>query len=293
MYCMVCGNKIDQPPDKVTFCPFCGADISKKRQSIMNGSGPVNPESPFTTSPNTANNATTRGPSTPPPQFGSTSFQSPNTGYTPNTSFTPNTPPLWGNQYGTTPSSYSGSYGAPLQFGPFASFGERLIAWIIDMIILYLIGSFITPFFLEDMGNDMLLMLENLNPETMTDAQYEAFMSAATTFLMMSELVGWILSVIYFFLFTWLAKGRTLGKMALKLVVVDQDTLQPVENPGRILIDSLTKRPILLFFDLIIGAIAGSSQRKQFRVTQKLSKTVVVKKNLLPAAPMMNQNPTF
>jgi uncharacterized RDD family membrane protein YckC len=285
MFCPVCGNKLDIPPEKVSFCPFCGADIQKKRILPDASPGtptarPSMPQSPMNPQPDN-----TYRPNAVPPI--STAPPSENYG----------TPPPYPNQY---PGGYAPQYpmGQPsgygynynrMNTGPYATFGERFLAYLIDIIIIALISNFIIDqifynlIFADVM--DTLTAFVEADIEAMSDAQFEALMNTLTLIYIRLIVYYSIIYFAYFFLFSWALKGRSPGKAIMKLQIVDPTTLDPITSPGRLLIDSITKFYVLIVFDVIIGAIANPRERKQYRITQKLAKTAVIKKPQTPFMP--------
>ena len=92
-------------------------------------------------------------------------------------------------------------------------------------------------------------------------------------------LLSFVICFLYFFLLESTYEGQTLGKMLLKIRIVDEDTRKPPETQGRYAIDSLLRFPPLFFIDMIIGIIIylfNSDLKVKIRLTQYLANTVVV-----------------
>ncbi len=145
-------------------------------------------------------------------------------------------------QYQVTPETSNKVESNKVEYG---EFWPRLIAWIIDMIIIAIITLILTPM---RMGFSI------------------------------QGVVAFFVAWMYFFLLENSNDGQTLGKMAFNLRTVDRDTLKQAES-GKYLIDSLTKgNPALLFVDVLFGLITkpGNAERT-LRFSQNLANTVVIK----------------
>ncbi len=132
----------------------------------------------------------------------------------------------------------------------YADFWELLVAFIIDMIIISIIGWLISfPF------------------------NYSGWYWWPRFFL------DWGIGFLYFWGLETINHGQTLGKAALQIRTVDETTFQP-PNVGRHVINNLLKPSWFLLLDLIIGLLANSNEpvdRKRYRYMQNASKTVVIK----------------
>lgn len=126
----------------------------------------------------------------------------------------------------------------------YGEFGERLIAIIIDGIIIGII-SFILINILD---------------------------------WFLGSLIGYVIGLLYFWILEAYNNGQTLGKMAMKLRTVNETTLD-VASAGDYLVNNLLKGSIvLLVIDFIIGIISNSGDPKnRLRIMQNASKTVVIK----------------
>lgn len=126
----------------------------------------------------------------------------------------------------------------------YASFGQRFWAILIDFIIL-LIPGLIFTFTLGWPWDTILIGL---------------------------------VSLLYFWLLEAYNKGQTLGKSALKLRTVDEQTHE-LASVGNYFVNNLFKiHPILFIIDFIIGVLVNSSDpQKRLRLMQNASHTVVIK----------------
>jgi len=134
----------------------------------------------------------------------------------------------------------------------YADFVVRIVAFIIDGIIIGMISGVISFF---------------------------AFPSYYI-FYLPSFFLSWSIGFLYFWLLEAYNEGQTLGKAVLHLKTVDEKTLNPT-TPGKYAINNLLKPSALVLLDLLIGIIVNSSdpEKRRLRYTQNLSETVVIKLN--------------
>jgi len=113
-----------------------------------------------------------------------------------------------------------------------ALFLQRFVAFIIDMLIVSLIASFITAPFIdakkeEEQSNKAVELIQKYqNQEISIDeytSQYKntSFQLAKASGL--TSIVSILISVIYFVVFQTLKKGQTLGKKLMKIRVISTD----------------------------------------------------------------------
>ncbi|TFF93747.1 MAG: zinc-ribbon domain-containing protein [Promethearchaeota archaeon] len=141
----------------------------------------------------------------------------------------------------------------------YASFGERLIAFILDIIIISIISQ-------------LMFYLINL-PIFLLDPIEFAFKFQN---LWSSSFLIWGIGFLYYWLLEAYNKGQTLGKIALKLRTVDADTLE-IAQPVNYAINNLAKPSPFLILDLLIGIFVSDGDLKnRIRVLQNLSNTVVI-----------------
>lgn len=126
----------------------------------------------------------------------------------------------------------------------YADFGQRLVAWIIDFIIVAVISII-----LFSIGEWLFAII-----------------------------IGYILALLYFWLLEAFNNGQTIGKMALKLRTVNEKTLE-VAEPLDYLVNNILKSNLgLLIIDVIVGLISNSDDPKnRIRIMQDASNTVVIK----------------
>jgi uncharacterized RDD family membrane protein YckC len=130
----------------------------------------------------------------------------------------------------------------------YAGFWERLLGYIIDAIAVGIIWAIISAVFLQ----------YYYPPWTVPFG-----------------LINWIIAFVYFWAFES-RNGQTIGKMALKLRTVDEDSLA-VSGLGNYFVNNLSRGVWWIIADFIIGILANSGDpKKRYRILQNLSKTVVI-----------------
>lgn len=131
----------------------------------------------------------------------------------------------------------------------YAGFWERLLAFILDAIIIGVVGWI----------------------------GFIAIIGGAMDYLGLSGLFAWLLAFLYFWALESFNEGQTIGKLALKLRTVDEYSLEPA-TPGNLVINNLSRGWWLIILDFIIGFLANRGDvQKRIRILQNLSKTVVIK----------------
>lgn len=136
----------------------------------------------------------------------------------------------------------------------YAGFLERVVAYIIDIIILLVVS---------------LLGIVSI-------------LGQIADYFDVWGLFMWLIAFLYFWLLESYNSGQTIGKMAMKIRTVDESSLNPAE-PGNLVINNLSRGWFILL-DLLIGVIANfavqggtQKEKKRYRILQNLSSTVVIK----------------
>ena len=133
----------------------------------------------------------------------------------------------------------------------YAGFGIRLIAWIIDILIIFLLTWIL-----------MLMVLYR------TDI----------LFYLIFHLIAYFIGFLYFFLFEAFNKGRTLGKLIFGLKTVEENTAQTVSVRDCLLNCLLKCHWLPGLIDFIIGIFYNyGAPEKRLRIMQNYSQTVVIK----------------
>lgn len=127
----------------------------------------------------------------------------------------------------------------------YADFGERFVAFLIDAIIIGIIGWGIS--------------------------------AAIGGYFWSNFLLDWGIGFVYLWGLETVNQGQTLGKALLKVRTVDEITLQPADA-GKYAINNLLKPSFLILLDLVLGLVSNSNdQKNRYRYMQKASGTVVIK----------------
>jgi uncharacterized RDD family membrane protein YckC len=138
----------------------------------------------------------------------------------------------------------------------YGDFLKRLIAIIIDSIIIGFIGSTFTWIFFNPWYG-----INFFNP----------FQTWWFTFPF-----DWAIGFLYHWGLETYNEGQTLGKMALNLRTVDENTLEPT-NSSNYAVNNIFKGSPFLILDFLIGIFKNSGDpKKRIRVMQNVSETVVI-----------------
>jgi len=139
----------------------------------------------------------------------------------------------------------------------YAGFVDRLIALIIDTIIIGIIGSVLS-----------LIIFAPWIPFNIYDP-LGGWWTVSFPF-------DWLIGFLYHWGLEASNSGQTVGKMALKIRTVDEKTLG-LATSGHYAINNIFKSSVFLILDLIIGVLKNSGDPKQrLRIMQNASETVVI-----------------
>ena len=142
----------------------------------------------------------------------------------------------------------------------YAKTKTRVLAWLIDMVIVCAI------LFLVYL---ICLIPIFFNPLSIRIGFYP------TIIIGLSAL--FLTGMCYFFVLETAYKGQTIGKKILKIRSVDEKTLEK-STAGKYAINSIAQGNPLILFDVMIGLLKNVGKpEKKFRITQDLSKIIVVK----------------
>ena len=125
----------------------------------------------------------------------------------------------------------------------YADFGERFLALIIDYVLV---------------GICYAILFSTVHP-------------------LVAAIISYAIALLYFWILETSNNGQTLGKMAMKIKTVNQDTLE-LADTGDYLLNNLFKaNPVLLLVDFIIGIIVNTSDsKKKLRIMENASNTAVI-----------------
>ena len=132
-----------------------------------------------------------------------------------------------------------------------ASFFERIGAYFIDLIVVGILASIITyalPQNNNDLQGELNSLLEKINNNEISSeeylTEYQNILYQNQKNNINENTLGLVITVAYFIVFGYLNKGRTIGKLALKIKIVDSENkLEP--SFGRILLRSIIPYGIL------------------------------------------------
>lgn len=140
----------------------------------------------------------------------------------------------------------------------YANFISRLLAIIIDGIIITIIGS--------------LLSLAIFVPWV----PFNIFNPFEGGFWTFSFPFDWVIGFFYFWLLEGYNDGQTVGKKALNIRTVDEKTLG-TSTSSKYALNNILKPSGFIILDLIIGIIKNSGDPKgRLRIMQYVSETVVI-----------------
>ena len=141
----------------------------------------------------------------------------------------------------------------------YADFWIRLLALIIDSIIIGIIGSLISLV--------LFIWWIPFNPLFFWEREWWTI----------SFPFDWLIGFLYHWLLEANNDGQTVGKKALKIRTVDEKTLG-LASSSNYALNNIFKSSPFLILDLIIGIIKYSGDPKyRFRIMQHVSETVVIK----------------
>ncbi|MFX1442633.1 MAG: RDD family protein [Promethearchaeota archaeon] len=125
----------------------------------------------------------------------------------------------------------------------YADFGERFIAFIIDAVIV---------------GIAYAILFATVHP-------------------LVAAIISYAIALLYFWILEISTDGQTVGKMAMKIKTVNQDTLKAASTGDYLLNNLFKANPVLLIIDFIIGIIVNSSDpKKKIRIMENASNTAVI-----------------
>ncbi len=155
----------------------------------------------------------------------------------------------------------------------YAGFGQRLVALIIDGIIVGIAQSFVIAPILISVGLGAASEIDSDSFDSMDSGQAMGFASAMMGAGLMIQLVSWAISGVYFVLMESSAKQATIGKMAMKLKVTDMNgnritpTMAIIRFVGRIVSGMI----------LLIGYIMAAFTEKKQALHDIIASTLVLK----------------
>lgn len=171
--------------------------------------------------------------------------------------------------------------------------GARILAYIIDLVIIFFIAQLILPFFIRGMSIPDISSLPE-DPNTWTPEQNALFEQAYAVVLNILSILSTIITVVTFvynFLFHISPAKATVGQLILGFKLVDEETLGSANIGKIILVDLLKSIDILLLFDLLLVAV--NRRPGMYRLSNSLMRITMVKKSFLNSQPPEQNAATF
>src|SRR6185437_7783543 len=170
-----------------------------------------------------------------------------------------------------------GGYQAPDLAGgsPYASYGARVGGWLIDFLILGVVGALLNAIF-----NAAHVTRVTITSNTTT---HGVTVHHVAHFSILGPIVQVLIVLLYGAFFCGSRRGQTLGMMAVGARAVDRDTGTPIgfaRALGRAAFEYLMF--IIILIPWIIDMLFPAWDRKRQTLHDKVSKTVVVKASLYP-----------
>lgn len=144
-----------------------------------------------------------------------------------------------------------------------ARWGERFLAFLVDLLIIVIINTAVVAAVLPDTD-----LTEEIAREAFAETELE---SNGSQWFLATGLVPGLVSLAYFTGMEY-ATGTTVGRRLLRLRVVDFEGRTP---PLHLLLISNVGKSFLLILDVILGLIFARTNRQ--RIFSKWSGIVVVK----------------
>jgi uncharacterized RDD family membrane protein YckC len=169
----------------------------------------------------------------------------------------------------------------------YPSTGSRVLAYLIDMIIIFFIVELLIPLFIQNITiPDLTSLPQDPNSWTPDDeAMLDQAVVVLTNIITIYSILVSLVVFLYNFLFHISPARATIGQLLLRFKLADAETMAKV-SPGKIIILCVLKCIfILLVFDVLIGA--GRRELGMARMSNGLTRTVMIRNQYLD----INQNP--
>lgn len=124
-----------------------------------------------------------------------------------------------------------------------ASFMQRLFAYLIDIVIVAIVVGFVGMFIPNNNGdelielNEQLVNAENAMMEAMSSGNTDSYKDSLNDVIdveykisrasVLSESISFVIVFAYFVILQFMLKGKTVGKMAMGIKVVDKKNREP------------------------------------------------------------------
>jgi len=158
---------------------------------------------------------------------------------------------------------------------PYATYGSRVGGWLIDFVILGIVGYLLGLIF--DAGH---IARVNITTHTLT---HGTTVTHVNHFSALGPVIQVVIVLLYGAIMCGSRRGQTVGMMAVGARAVDRDTGGPIgfgRALGRGAMEYLLF--VLLFIPWIIDMLFPAWDRRSQTLHDKVSKTVVVKATMYP-----------
>lgn len=155
----------------------------------------------------------------------------------------------------------------------YASFGRRLVAFIIDGILVGVAQSFVVLPILGFAGVSVAAGVSPDDLENMTDSEKLAMLGAMSGAFGVAQLINLLIGGAYFILMESSVRQATVGKLAVGIIVTDL-------NGGRITVVAALLRYVGRFVSalvLMIGYIMAAFTEKKQGLHDIIASTLVLK----------------
>jgi uncharacterized RDD family membrane protein YckC len=164
----------------------------------------------------------------------------------------------------------------------------RVIAYLLDYFLIYIIASLIIPYFTQHLVEpDTSGFPVDIND--WTEDQLNLVLDYNIEYLKALSLVIVSVSFIYNFLFHVLPTRATIGQLIFRFKIVQEDTFEKVPIYKILIIDVIKSVDWFLLIDLILGQINRRPGMK--RLTNSLLHVYMVKKQYIPESNENNIRP--
>jgi uncharacterized RDD family membrane protein YckC len=154
----------------------------------------------------------------------------------------------------------------------YASFGSRLVAWLIDTLIIWCAQMIIATPILTFLGFGIASQVQDGGFESDEDAIGWVITMIST--MMATAMVMWVVALLYFAVMESSSKQASLGKMAMGIKVTDLEGKQI--SFGKAFIRNIGK--IVSQMILYIGYFMAAFTEKKQALHDMMASTLVVKK---------------
>ncbi len=171
--------------------------------------------------------------------------------------------------------------------------GARILAFIIDLVIIFFVAQLILPTFISGVQIPDISNLPE-DPNTWTPEQQALFEQAYAVLLNILSIFSTLITVITFiynFLFHISPAKATIGQLILRFKLVDAETLGSAKIGKILLVDILKSIDLLLLFDLLLSSV--NRRPGMYRLSNSLMRITMIKKSFLNSQSPVNPNAPF